>query len=323
MKLSARIRHPFPATGFLNKTLPWMAIAWVFATVPVVVADPPAAPGPIRTTGPRSDGPVSVSLQNEVDAATDRGRAWLLATQNADGSWGTNRSARLTAVALLALAHGSSNAGTTAVHRAAQWLASPAATNAPASDLEDQAWRETALGAVLPPDPARTRTFLTTVAHAANRGSALAFMLVRDLAASAPTGSCSLVQSGRAGGSLFFVCLDAMPAARSSVSANDVLADLAAQWDDLLTEKLPSRGTSERYWVYARFINRAGGGTLADRRGRVLDWRNDLARVLVATQTLSPDRPGCGYWHTQPPSTEWASDPVAETAFALLTLDEL
>lgn len=323
MKLPARTRFSFTA-GFAGKTIAGMVVAGALAAAPILVAGPVAGTRPIRTTGPRSDGPLPVSLQNEVDAATDRGRAWLLVTQNANGSWGTNRNARPTAVALLTLAHEASNAGTTAVLRAAQWLASPAATNqAPAFDLEDASWRETALGAVLPPDPARTQAFLATVAQTANRGSAFARMLARDLAVAAPTGTCSQALGGRSGGSLFFVCLDAMPDARSSGAASDVLAELAAQWNHLLTEKLPSHGATQRYWVYARFINRAGGGTLADRRGRVLDWRSDLARVLVATQTSTPEHPGCGFWHSGPPSDGWPSDPVVETAFALLTLDEL
>lgn len=75
------------------------------------------------TPGLRVSGPLPVSLQNEVDAAINRGRTWLVARQDPDGSWNGSNRVDLTAVVWLALVSETTPATTSAVARAWTWLA--------------------------------------------------------------------------------------------------------------------------------------------------------------------------------------------------------
>jgi hypothetical protein len=75
------------------------------------------------TPGIRVSGPLPMSLQNEVDAAIDRSRTWLVARQDPDGSWNGSNRVDLTAVVWLALVSETTPATTSAVARAWTWLA--------------------------------------------------------------------------------------------------------------------------------------------------------------------------------------------------------
>jgi hypothetical protein len=82
------------------------------------------AGGTLRTlpVGMRGAGPLPLSLQNEVDAAIDRGLAWLAACQDPDGSWAGSNRVDQTAAAMVALSAGLSASSTSAAARAWAWL---------------------------------------------------------------------------------------------------------------------------------------------------------------------------------------------------------
>ena len=286
----------------------------------------------LETAGPRISGPVSVSLQNEIDAAVDRGRTWLLAVQNPDGSWGETNRLAVTAVAALALSHRAAPNAVAAAANAARWMLSPAATNAMHAGgpgFEALVWREIALDAAGLNDSRRKAALASQVVHrsATNGTTPFAAMLLREaLAPRSVFLPLPVAATGAPPAALLFAdCATAMlpPAAPPpGQTCQNVLARLAAQWGANGPPIDAVFGRARQYWLYARFINRVGGGTLADAAGRVLDWRNDLARTLVASQEMDGRRGG-GYWQSEEPGADWAAQPLAETSFALLALDEL
>jgi len=245
----------------------------------------------LNTHGPRTSGPVSASLQNEINAAVDRGRAWLVSRQNSDGGWGSNDHVRLTAMAALALAQEAAPDEKASAARAAQWLLSSAVSNATLTcDPEAQSWRALALHVMCKSTPGATPR-------------------LPPLPASSNPASIAPIAR------LLLDCSRNMPAGDSRSPPPDAihaLAQLAACWNG---DQFPLRdgcSVTRQYWTWAHFINGVGGGTLADNQGRVIDWRNDLARALVSSQT------SIGFWPADPPG-----NPIAETALALLALKEL
>lgn len=232
----------------------------------------------LATQGPRLSGPVSISLQNEVDAAASRSRAWLLTTQHADGSWGALHP---TALATLALLHAATPAEQAAARRGACWLATDAQANsAPgaAHPADALAWRDLAL-----------RTAAATLSGFAAPANATNSMPTPDVP---------------------------VPPAPDAMR----LASLAVAWPTL--SAVTSRvGDTRAWWSLARWINVTGHGTLADAQGRVVDWRNDVAQALVASQSIDPAGHG-GFWRGGS-SADTLSNRVTSTAFALLAMDEL
>jgi hypothetical protein len=111
-----------------TRSVAWQVVLRLTATLGLGAAFASRAPaGELRDVLPglRVSGPLPVSLQHEVDAAIDRGRTWLGARQNPDGSWGdgSNR-VHLTSAAWLALAPAATAGATPASSRAWSWLAS-------------------------------------------------------------------------------------------------------------------------------------------------------------------------------------------------------
>lgn len=283
----------------------------------------------LQTQGPRTSGPVSASLQNEIDAAVDRGREWLLAQQNADGSWGTHADTRTraTALASLALLHEVTVAQRAAALRGCRWLAqnpSPVMPDAPAANA---AWRLLTLRMAASLAPTLSSAMTAASAGATNRViTPMHAMLLREL---------GLATTNAAGAPVVLPpddltgdCLCAIPSPEgmsASAIPTNLLTRLAGQWPVLISSfrKPTARGCPQQAWIFARFINRACGGTLADAQGCILDWRNDLAKELVSSQTIDLFGHG-GYWKSfnrsdLPPPF----DPIEDTAFALLALDEL
>ncbi len=228
------------------------------------------------TQGPRFSGPVSISLQNELDAASSRGRAWLVSSQQADGSWGGTYP---TALATLVLLHAATPAEQLPARRGAAWLAGCVGTNpvtGTAGPADMLAWRDLAL-----------RMASTTL-----------------------TGFVAPAQATNA------VPAPSVPVPPGPDSAR--LAQLAAAWPTL-NAVIVRAGDTHTCWSLARWLNNTGG-TLAAADGRIVDWRNDLAQALVASQRVDPSGHG-GFWSgPRPDSLERR---VIDTAFALLAMDEL
>lgn len=300
------------------------------AAVPAAEATNAATTVALQTQGPRTSGPVSVSLQNEINAAVDRSRAWLVACQKADGSWGSDTSCvPLTAIAALALAHNASPEEKLTLDKAGQWLIAQEATNAACGNIEGFIWRELALQAVMFPHPPRTAAFFHAIQlyAATNTIAPFARMLIREavpsqiglLAAPAVTNATTATH-------IIEACLRDMPPGTltaPSPALRSLLALLAADWTGQDLPHMGQLAVMRQYWVLAHFINRAGCGSLANEQGRIVDWRNDLARKLVASQAIDASKQGHGFWRAGAVPEDWASHPVAETAFALLTLDAL
>ena len=288
----------------------------------------------LRTGGPRTSGPVSVSLQNEINAAMDRGREWLLTQQHADGSWGTNTwstndsaCVKDTALATLALLHDATAPQRAAALRGAHWLTLPPASEASDVLPSRAAWRLLALRVAATMDTSITVPPVTANSIGLTHQSITPMlgMLLRELGLSV-TNKLSHPDSD----DLMSNCMRAMAQPGSTIEAN-LLPQLAARWPTLREAfaQPKKNGHAQAAWVFARYINRAGGGTLVDANGTVVDWRNDLAVDFVSSQTIDAND-GSGFWGrpydpSSPidKSSSARPDPITETAFALLALDEL
>jgi hypothetical protein len=275
-----------------------------------------------QTPAPRTSGPLSVSMQQEVNAAMARSRTWLVACQNADGSWGELGSARLrlTAMAALTLVNSAAPDETKALESAKRWLGAPAAARDAAGDWEALSWQEIALQAILPPESLRTAALVQQSQAVTNVLPPFSRMLMQ---AAAPT----LVLPPRAtvtnaaAPALLDACLLAMNAPVSNLPQQPVLSQVAASW--MNRPPPPAYTRTQQSWIVAHFINRAGGGSLADASGRLVNWRHDLANELVASQQIDPQRQGNGFWSGDAPTPSPSDAAIAATVYAVLALGEL
>lgn len=271
-------------------------------------------------------GPLSLSVQNEVDAAVGRAQEWLLRRQQPEGSWGVSNRALLTATAGLALlADGltSPRVGA-AADKAAEWLSAPAVTNG-AVDREALAWREILLLS-LATNTVRHAAPWRRSAPAADSLAALAEAEVAHLLG-APV-SNRLADAAGAAATLpeRYVWLPLTRPAPTRALA--LTAALAREWRTPAVAAWHS-GDARRAWWLARAINRCAHGELAtpgDGTQTVarVDWRHELARDRIGRQRI--DRRGDGWW--QPSGTDTNSVPhddaaIVETAFTILLLREL
>jgi hypothetical protein len=282
-----------------------------------------------QTPTPRTSGPLSTSLQQEVLAAMDRGRAWLVAVQNPDGSWGTNGidRLRLTAMAALALVPSTVPEEVRALERAKRELGALATATNLSDHWEARSWLELALQATRPPDSVRTAAFVQQVYSAtfSNAATPFARLLVQAVAPTilippyASSGTNTLPAT-----SLIEACLLAMPCGQGTpaLGQHAVLTQLAAAWPTSRYPPPPGYTRMQQYWIFAHFINLSGGGSLADASGRLLDWRQDLANELVSAQQIDLQRQGTGFWPSVAPAPSLETATGA-TVYALLALGEL
>lgn len=291
---------------------------------------------PLPVAGPRRAGPLSLSLQNEVDAAIARGRTWLLAQQRADGSWGkTNDGCGLilpTALAVQALLHDPSPDQRQAAQRGCRWLWSH--WTCVTGSVVGSHWYCAALTlrTAAAMDPALSSGPHSLPPLPEKPASPYGRMLLNELGIVVTNAARELDMEAEV--------LSAMPSpgAAPTPAARALLPGLATWWQQTSAFRAASDAQQRaRYaradWAFALFINRAGGGTLANAAGHVIDWRTDLAQALVAAQISDEDgHGGCWMIHRlHPTETERALElsssinthPVITTAYALLALDEL
>ena len=320
----------------------FIILMFVATTTLLACAGEEATSRLVTKPSPRLSGPVSLSLQNEINAAVDRGRTWLISQQNADGSfgtisyrqpdymWRTNVDYRIefTSVATLALLHNATSNELAAATKAANWLAkeniiSLAKENAAFTE-ETEEWRKLALLTAGVPDqyvpPTNSVRSPITPIIGPNPFCGMLCREVRHQPA-----STNRTVSPKS--SVLYQCLIGMPTTPTPITPTgaNALSLLANSWPNPLdaTNKCQNVQYSRacQYWIFARFINRAGGGTLADAQGKIVDWRNDLAQKMVDSQTSATGGKG-GFWQDAD-AKSWTGQPIAATAFALLALDEL
>jgi squalene-hopene/tetraprenyl-beta-curcumene cyclase len=70
--------------------------------------------------------------------------------------------------------------------------------------------------------------------------------------------------------------------------------------------------------VLTRSLDAYGQDLVPTEGGKMIDWRIQIARRLVAAQKVDPDTGG-GYWINDT-GRFWESDPVLATAYSLLAL---
>ena len=236
----------------------------------------------------RPGAPLDPSLKNEADHAASQASLWLVARQAPDGSWGTTNRVKLTSLALLALAVAGQAETSDACARAALWLDAHATNRL--DRLDDHAWRLLACSFVLPDTPARPHLLARFVSFA------------QPLVADAPTDARRLWSEAQAAAGL---APDAPPDASEPTDAK---ARLPRTWP-------PETSDNAELWLFAHLINRHLDGQLV-REGAPLDWRRDLAQILINAQRRDPA--GGGYW-----DAPVADAKLAQTAFGLLLLQEL
>ena len=232
---------------------------------------------------------LDLSLRNELDHAVDLATAWLAGHQNADGSWGseTDRVSR-TAFTLLALT-ARTNLYSDTCARAAVWVDAH-----PPSDTDTSftyAWRVIALLSAAPNTPGR---------------SDLAQRLIREARPHEPTTNECLFSQLLWNDALALAGQRGRTLPTSDVER--VLKSTAADW--------PTRYREPNcLWLPAHLINRMSNGML-ERDGTPLDWRRDMAEILVNSQRRDPF--GRGYWGQPEGDIR-----IRQTAFGILTLLEL
>jgi hypothetical protein len=233
---------------------------------------------------------LDVSLCNERAHAVDLAADWLAACQNTDGSWGseTDRVSRTSACLLAVTAR--AGVHSEACSRAAVWLDSHVPSTNEHADAH--AWRVIALLSVSPDTPARSnltqRLLQEAQPHAPDTNAWFYSQLLwRD----------ALALAGQ------------QPRPPPASETENTLALWARNW--------PPSATLQPYclWLPSHLINRLSSGTL-NRNGEPLDWRRDIARILINAQRRDPA--GGGNWGQAEGDVR-----IRQTAFGVLTLQEL
>ena len=234
--------------------------------------------------------PLDTSTRNEAEHAVDVAAAWLAAHQSADGSWGAE-SGRVTrtAVALVALTSRWGRHSDACV-RAAVWLDGHSPATNELSDA--RAWRAIALLGATPDAPGRSN---------------LTARLLHESLPFAPATNACLVS--RLLWSEALAPAPRPPAPGQPPGGERLLGDLAAGWPP------PAASQPDSLWPAAYLINRLADGVLS-RGGQPLDWRRDLAQILLNSQRRDPA--GGGFW-----GGPTQDDRVRQTAFGILALGGL
>ena len=128
----------------------------------------------------------------------------------------------------------------------------------------------------------------------------------------------------RSYGSITYAGLLAMVFA--DVDRRDVRVRSALDWAERnwTLEKNPGMGQEGLFFFYhvlTRALNATGVDVIERPDGATVDWREAVARKLLALQRIDPET-GHGYW-VNDAGRYWESDPVLVTAYCLLALQAL
>ncbi len=109
----------------------------------------------------------------------------------------------------------------------------------------------------------------------------------------------------------------------ADVSRDDPRVRSAFDWSakHWTLEENPGMGAQGLYFFYnvlTRSLDAYGQDLIPAEEGKMIDWRIQLARRLVAVQKIDPDTGG-GYWINDT-GRFWENDPVLATAYTILAL---
>lgn len=260
-----------------------LSAALVFSLAAQVCTALPVAS--IRNAGDSLD----PSIQNEAGRAESQAALWLTARQQPDGSWGTSHRFRTTALALLALAANGRREQSDACSRAVLWLEANASNHISRGEIEPHAWYVIALTRLVADSPARTN------------------LLARYARRAAPALNTATPDARR-------IWCEALALA-GATNAPTAAPTPQTEFDRIAKAWPDSTRNAAEMWRIARLINARPDGQLV--LGQTpLDWRRDLAQILITAQRSDPK--GGGYWDAPTEDRR-----IEETAFALLTLLEL
>lgn len=256
------------------------------------------------------DGEIGLSVRNEVDAATARARRWLAATQLESGAWASTNACGATALAALALQNGGPDFADSAA-RAIAWLKAIPEDELAQTPGEEAAWRELALESAkcadgIEPDEAA---------------------LARALARALTTFAARHTPDGIAGRCAMALAENG-DRPHSKEVQHALASELAIKWRESGVPCDAACGVGRTLFFAAHFINTSADGILSaesDGKAVRVPWREDAAGALVSGQRVDPKHHGTAFWRGSAAAraADWAAEPVPETAFAILCLDEL
>lgn len=275
-------------------------------------------------------GPLNTSVQNERDAAIDRGTSWLVANQSTEGYWG-NTNIKATAVAAIAVKGDRlilPPEEQSCIDRAVKWLNSTSCSNVLSYmsgyeyKLADE-WRSVALLVLDTNRIEKAALYLGTDTNLISTVDIKDDIDDNELFAIWTNRRWLLLPQEAQPEAGFNIssdnpCVIFVTKTLGRVSPKDnlprMISQLAVVWHDN-----PPRDwlrSSEKCWWLARAINRTTGGDLPlppDKNGVIhtVNWRGIVAGRWISSQRI--DNHGNGHWDNDP----------LKTAFALLLLNEM
>ena len=108
----------------------------------------------------------------------------------------------------------------------------------------------------------------------------------------------------------------------AGLSAQDPRVQAALKWlgENYTLDENPGMGPEGQFYYFhtmSKALTTAGIDTLQTKEGKSVDWRRDLARKLLNTQS------GDGSWKYDKAARWMEGDPVLVTAYTLLALEHL
>ena len=236
----------------------------------------------IRESGDSLD----ISIQQELNRATELGIQWLKVHQNKDGSWNESNKLVTTAICTMALFSTSDKSLTPQIESGMQWITSNSC-QCSVTNFSIIAW--TTAASII------TRTPGCTVKLHSNK--------IKN-----PDNQLTAVESA--------VRREILLGLRLMEPNKSLRKDATIHYKKLSHKLNTNTQQMLQMWLDARVINREGGGQLINNQGQRVDWRHIFAQKIISSQII--DHQGGGLWQ----SVNY-SENIQNTALAILILKEL